>query len=143
MKNNCESLRLENQLCFPLYVCSKEIVKRYKPFLDTIGLTYTQYIVMMVLWEHKELNVKELGKCLFLDSGTLTPLLKKLEQKEFVTRKRNVKDERVLQVAITEKGEQLKEKAMEIPAKFSACVPLEQEDALKLYEILNKMLNNF
>ena len=76
-----DCLKLENQLCFPLYVCSKEIIKRYKPFLDKLDLTYTQYITMMVLWEKKEMNVSELGQCLYLDSGTLTPLLKKLESK--------------------------------------------------------------
>lgn len=140
MSNQYDALKLENQLCFPLYVCSKEVVKRYKPFLDAIDLTYTQYITMMLLWEHKEMNVKELGEHLFLDSGTLTPVLKKLEQKEYITRKRSEKDERVLEVAITEKGEALKEQAVGIPAQIGACVPLEQEDAMELYRILHKML---
>ena len=91
-----DCLKLENQLCFPLYACSKEIVKKYKPFLDKIDLTYTQYITMIVMWEKREINVKELGNCLYLDSGTLTPLLKKLEQKGYVTRQRSEKDERNL-----------------------------------------------
>ncbi len=143
MKDKYDVLKLDNQLCFPLYVCSKEIVKRYKPFLDEIDLTYTQYITMMVLWEHKEMNVKELGKYLFLDSGTLTPVLKKLEIKGYITRKRNEKDERVLDVMITESGEQLKEKAVSIPASIGGCVPLEQKDAVKLFEIMHKMLDSF
>ena len=88
-----DNLKLENQLCFPLYACSKEIIKRYKPFLGAIDLTYTQYITMMVLWDKKELTVKDLGKCLFLDSGTLTPLLKKLETKGYIDRKRSADDE--------------------------------------------------
>lgn len=135
-----EVLKLENQICFPLYACSKEIVRRYKPFLDEIDLTYTQYITMMVLWEHKEMSVKDLGACLYLDSGTLTPVLKKLEQKGYVTRARDVQDERVLQVTITEAGEKLKEQAVEIPAKLGSCICLEPEDAVKLYEILQKIL---
>lgn len=121
----------------------KEIVKRYKPFLEEIGLTYTQYITMMVLWEHKQMNVKELGSYLYLDSGTLTPVLKKLEQKGYLTRKRNEKDERVLDVAITESGEALKEHAVKIPEKIGNCVALSPEDAMKLYEILQKLLGSF
>lgn len=143
MGNKYDSLKLENQLCFPLYACAKEIVKRYKPFLEEIELTYTQYITMMVLWEHRQMNVKELGNYLYLDSGTLTPVLKKLEQKGYLTRKRNEKDERVLDVAITNDGEKLKEKAVEIPAKIGGCVALEPADAIKLYEILQKLLGSF
>lgn len=135
-------LKLENQICFPLYACSKEIVKRYKPYLDEIDLTYT-YITMMVLWQYKEMNVKELGKYLFLDSGTLTPVLKKLEQKGYITRKRDDKDERVLNIAITKNGEDLKEQAVSIPEKMGSCVPLTPEDGMKLFEILHKMLGYF
>lgn len=140
MDNKYDALKLENQICFPLYACSKEIVRKYKPFLDEIDLTYTQYITMMVLWEHKEMNVKDLGEFLYLDSGTLTPVLKKLEQKGYVARARSIEDERVLKVTITEAGEQLKEQAVEIPAKIGSCVGLSPEDALKLYEILHKIL---
>ena len=140
MDNKYDALKLENQICFPLYACSKEIVRKYKPFLDEIDLTYTQYITMMVLWEHKEMNVKDLGEFLYLDSGTLTPVLKKLEQKGYVARARSIEDERVLKVTITEAGEQLKEQAVEIPAKIGSCVCLSSEDALKLYEILHKIL---
>ena len=96
MKDKYDALKLENQLCFPLYACSKEIVRRYKPYLDEIDLTYTQYIAMMVLWEHGRINVKDMGALLYLDSGTLTPVLKKLEQKGYLTRERDHADERVL-----------------------------------------------
>ncbi|MBQ6695516.1 MAG: MarR family transcriptional regulator [Lachnospiraceae bacterium] len=134
-------LKLENQLCFPLYACSREIVKRYKPFLDQIDLTYTQYIAMMVLWERKSVNVKELGECLYLDSGTLTPLLKKLEAKGLVTRIRSEKDERNLVVAITQEGESLKERAVEIPMQIAGCTNLSEEEGKLLYNILYKLLD--
>ena len=138
-----EALRLDNQLCFPLYACAKEIVRRYKPFLDDIDLTYTQYIAMMVLWEEKEINVKDLGGRLYLDSGTLTPVLKRLEQKGLISRQRDDKDERMLIVSITQEGEALKEKAVEIPYKMAGCVKLDARDAKELYEILHKLLNIF
>lgn len=143
MMDKYEVLKLANQICFPLYVSSKEIVKRYTPFLDEIDLTYTQYITMMVLWEYEEMNVKELGKHLYLDSGTLTPVLKKLEQKGYVSRKRDTKDERVLNVAVTPLGMELREKALDVPAKIGSCIDLSQEDALKLHEILHRVLKNF
>ena len=138
-----EALRLDNQLCFPLYACAKEIVRRYKPFLDEIDLTYTQYIVMMVLWEEREINVKELGSMLYLDSGTLTPVLKRLEQKGLITRQRDDKDERVLIVSITKEGDELKDKAVEIPVKMAGCVSLEPQDAAELYRLLHKLLAGF
>lgn len=138
-----EALKLDNQLCFPLYVCAKEIVRRYKPFLDDIDLTYTQYIAMMVLWEEKEINVKDLGGRLYLDSGTLTPVLKRLEQKGLISRQRDDKDERVLIASITQEGEALKEKAVEIPYKMAGCVKLDVQEAKELYEILHKLLNIF
>jgi len=138
-----DSLKLENQLCFPLYACSKEIIKRYKPFLDKLDLTYTQYITMMVLWDKKEINVKELGEYLFLDSGTLTPVLKKLENKKYLNRIRSKDDERVLIISITESGIALKNKAKEIPVEIGKCVDLEEKDALDLYELLYKVLSNF
>ena len=133
-------LKIQNQLCFPLYACAREVVKRYTPFLDEIDLTYTQYIVMMVLWEKRSVTVKELGNILFLDSGTLTPLLKKLEAKNFISRKRSETDERNLIVTITPEGEALREKAVEIPEKMSQCVALEPEEAMTLYQILYKLL---
>lgn len=136
-----DSLLLKNQLCFPLYACSREIVKKYKPFLDELDLTYTQYITMMVMWERKQLSVKELGECLFLDSGTLTPLLKKLEQKGWVTRKRAREDERVLIVTLTEEGTVLREKAKAVPVRMSKCVSnLTPEETDTLYRLLYKLL---
>jgi DNA-binding MarR family transcriptional regulator len=142
IEKNYEALKLENQLCFPLYAVSKEVIRKYKPFLDELDLTYTQYIAMMVLWDKKELNVKELGKALKLDSGTLTPLLKKLERKGYITRNRSAEDERSLDVCITEKGEALKEKAVEVPVKMVSCVNLTREEAAMLYKILYKVLDS-
>jgi DNA-binding MarR family transcriptional regulator len=133
-------LKLENQLCFPLYACAKEVVKRYKPFLDEIDLTYTQYITMMVMWDKKSLNVKTLGAALYLDSGTLTPLLKKLEKQGLIKRERSAEDERNLIVTITEKGEELKEKATEIPEKMGNCMKIQPEDAKALYRTLYGIL---
>lgn len=143
MPGRYDSLLLENQLCFPLYACSKEIVRRYKPFLDEIDLTYTQYIAMMVLWEHGEMNVKELGEKLLLDSGTLTPVLKKLEAKEYISRERSKEDERNLVVKITEKGKALKRKAVNIPAKMASCISLPKEDAIALKLLLDKLVSQF
>ncbi len=134
-------LKLENQLCFPLYACSRKIIKEYQNYLDKIELTYTQYITMMVLWEEEEINVKTLGEKLFLDSGTLTPLLKKLEQKEYITRTRSKSDERNLIITITNKGKELKEKAKIIPKEVSNCISLSQDEALTLYKLLYKILN--
>lgn len=136
-------IRLNNQLCFPLYVCSKEIVRRYKPYLDELNLTYTQYIAMMVLWEKKEVTVTELGRQLFLDSGTLTPLLKKLEQKGYVTRKRMESDERNVCISITAAGDRLKDEAVKIPEKMKGCISLEPHEAEELYSILQKILGDF
>ena len=133
-------LKLSNQLCFPIYAASREVVKKYKPYLEKIDLTYTQYIVMMVPWERKTVNVKELGECLYLDSGTLTPLLKKLESKGFVSRMRSETDERNLVVSITDDGEKLKEKAVEIPMQIAGCTNLTKEEAMHLYTILYKIL---
>lgn len=141
-KRNYDALRLENQLCFPLYACSRELIKRYKPFLDELDLTYTQYITMLVMWERKQVNVKELGDCLYLDSGTLTPLLKKMEQKKLVTRARSEKDERNLIVTVTPAGEKLRERALEIPDKMACGMPLTQEEAVTLYNLLYKVLRS-
>lgn len=141
-EKNYETLRIENQLCFPLYACSRDVIKRYKPFLDKIDLTYTQYITMLIMWERKEVNVKELGKRLYLDSGTLTPLLKKLESKGLLTRKRSTEDERNLVISITEKGERLRDEALEIPEKMAQTLPLDHEEAVTLYHILYKLLGD-
>lgn len=137
-----DALKLENQLCFPLYACSKEIVRRYKPFLDEIGLTYTQYITMMVLWEKKRTTEKEMGECLYLDSGTLTPVLKKLEAKGLLTRERSKEDERSLVVEITAEGEALKEPASKVPVQMGQCIHLEPNEARVLYSLLYKLLGS-
>ena len=142
MEEKYNALKLENQLCFPLYACSKEVVKRYKPFLDELDLTYTQYITMMVMWDKKSINVKELGDYLYLDSGTLTPLLKKLEAKGYIKRERSKNDERNLVVSITKKGESLKDNAVDVPAKMGQCVNLNNEEAVQLYKLLYKLLGN-
>lgn len=136
-----DALKLDNQLCFPLYACARAIVKQYKPFLDEIDLTYTQYITMMVLWEHKHITSKALGEKLYLDSGTLTPVLKKLEEKGLITRARDAQDERNLMVTLTPQGEALKEPASDIPGKMAGCIPLDPGDAMALYRILHKMLD--
>lgn len=143
MEDRYACLKLDNQLCFPLYACSKEIVRRYKPFLDEIDLTYTQYITMMVMWEHKSLSVKELGEYLYLDSGTLTPVLKTLEKKGFVKRKRSQQDERVMMVTLTPEGDKLKEEAVNVPEHMGNCLNINPEDAAKLYELLHKMMSTF
>ncbi len=142
MEDKYEALRLENQLCFPLYAVSKEIVRKYKPYLDPIDLTYTQYITMMALWEKKQLTVKELGHLLFLDSGTLTPVLKKLEQKGYITRKRSREDERSLVVTITDAGEELKEEAVKVPKQMGGCMCLSEEETKVLYKLLYSMLED-
>ena len=135
-----DCLKLENQLCFPLYACSKEIIKRYKPLLSKLDLTYTQYITMMVLWDKKEINVKELGDKLYLDSGTLTPLLKKLEQKGYISRNRSNVDERNLIIKITDNGMNLINIAKSIPLEMSKCVNLNNDEAKELYRLLYKIL---
>ena len=140
MPDKYDALKLENQLCFPLYACSKEIVRKYKPFLDELDLTYTQYIAMMVLWAHRQLRVKVIGALVYLDSSALTPVLKKLEQKGYLVRARDSEDERVLNVTITELGEKLKEDAVLVPKKMGCCVCLEKEDADELYRLLHKVL---
>ena len=135
-----DALKLDNQLCFPLYACAKEVVKKYRPFLDELNLTYTQYIAMMVLWEQKELSVKDLGERLFLDSGTLTPVLKSLAGKGYITRTRSTKDERVLIVSLTEKGLALRDEAVSIPQKVAGCVTLDHDESVMLYGLLYKLL---
>lgn len=135
-----DALKLENQLCFPLYAAAREIVRKYTPILKKIQLTYTQYIVMMVMWEKKQLTVGDLGQALYLDTGTLSPLLKSMEEKGLLTRERLTADGRVVTVTITEAGEALKEQALAVPAQIGSCVPLSPEEAKMLYTILYKLL---
>lgn len=139
MDNCFDPLKLENQLCFPLYVAAKEVVKKYRPLLEPLGLTYTQYIAMMVMWEHKSLTVGRLCELMCLDTGTLTPMLKKMETAGLVQRKRSKDDERSVIVTITPKGEALKEKAADVPARMSQCVSLSQDEALTLLTLLKKL----
>ena len=140
MSDKYDCLKLKSQLCFPLYACSKEIIRKYKPFLDQYDLTYTQYITMMALWENESMNVRELGSALFLDSGTLTPVLKKLVNKGYLERRRSKEDERNLIVTVTQKGWDLRDEALSIPASMSSCVNLDPEEAAQLYSLLYKVL---
>lgn len=139
---NYDALKLDNQICFPLYACSKEVVRQYAPHLEKLDLTYTQYIAMLVLWEYHETTVKKMGELLYLDSGTLTPVLKKLEEKGYISRKRSKQDERSLLVKITKKGEDLKDEAVKIPEELLACVPLEPSELKEFYILLHKLLES-
>ena len=142
MESKYDSLALKNQLSFPLYLCSKEIIRKYTPMLEKLDLTYTQYIVMMYLWERKTSNVKDISQILLLDSGTLTPLLKKLEAKEYITRVRSTKDERNLEIAIAKKGLELRKKALGIPQKISKYIDLSKEEIETLHSLIYKVLIN-
>lgn len=143
MEEKYKALLLDHQLCFPLYACARETIKLYKPYLDELDLTYTQYITMMVLWEHRQVTSKVLGDRLYLDSGTLTPVLKKLEEKGFVARQRFAGDERSLLVTLTPAGEALRERALDVPRQMGACVKMEPGDAAALYGLLHKLLAGF
>lgn len=135
-----DPLKLENQLCFPLYACAKEVVRVYTPLLEPLGLTYTQYIAMMVMWEHRTISVRDMGRLLLLDSGTLTPMLKKMERSGWLKRERSCNDERMVILTLTEEGAQLKERAAEIPLKMAGCVKLETNETRQLYNLLYKLL---
>ncbi len=135
-----ESLKLCNQVCFPLYACSKELVRQYTPYLKKLDLTYTQYLVMMVLWEFGGMTEGELGKKVHLDSGTLAPLLKRLEKQGYLTRIRPKDNERKLFLSLTEQGEALKERAKAVPTAIQGCSPLSQEDLMLLKSLLDQAL---
>lgn len=136
-----EQLKLENQLCFPLYAASRIITRKYKPLLDPLGLTYTQYVVMLALWEQDALSVNQLGEILLLDSGTLTPLLKKLEGQGLVRRSRSTQDERMLIVEVTELGWKMKDKAAEVPLKMAGCLDISADEGRLLHGLLHKIIN--
>ena len=140
MDQNFDALLLEKQLCFPMYACSREMIKRHRPYLDVLGLTYTQYIVLQVIWAEKTVSVRDLGRRLYLDSGTLTPVLKTLEKMGMITRARSKEDERVLMVTITEAGMALREEAMDIPRAMADSLPLNEEEEKTLYRLLYKVL---
>ena len=135
-----ESLRLENQLCFPLYACAKEVVRQYREPLEALNLTYTQYIVMMVLWEFGEMTEGELGKKIHLDSGTLAPLLKRLEKAGYINRVRPENNENKLLLSLTAEGERLKEQAQAVPLQMQGCIPLSEDDLILLRDLLNRAL---
>lgn len=143
MAQQYEQLLIKNQLCFPLYACGRKIVARYTPYLKPLGLTYTQYIVLMVLWERECVNVGQLGEILYLDAGTLTPLLKRLEKAGYITRKRSKEDERITLITITAEGNALKEKCKDIPLKLmSKTTSLTENDAKELYRLLYLFLES-
>lgn len=141
--NPDDTLKLSNQLCFPLYASGKEITRKYKPFLDKLDITYTQYIVLMVLWEKDHVSVKEIGERLYLDSGTLTPLLNKLLIKGYISKKSLPRDNRELIISLTDKGLELKKEAYEIPPQIAKEVKLSEEEAKELYRLLYKVLEGF
>lgn len=142
MADPYEALKLRNQVCFPLYACSKELVRQYGPFLRDLGLTYTQYIVMMVLWERETVSSRDLAECLHLDYGTLTPVLRRLSQAGYLTRERSGEDERLLTLTVTESGKALREKAVSVPPAVAGCVGLTPEEFQTLYILTYKALRN-
>ncbi len=142
MADPYESLRLRNQLCFPLYLCSKEITRRYQPMLDKLNLSYTQYVVMMYFWEMGGGSAKDVSRALLLDPSTLTPVLKKLEQKGYLTRRRDPQDERSLIIHLTEAGERLQDEALSVPEKMANCLGLSADEAIRLGELIGKVLMN-
>ena len=135
-----QAMRLSNQLCFPLYAAARNVTGLYTPYLKPLGLTYTQYVALLVLWEEDGLTVGEIGSRLMLDNGTLSPLLKKLEQAGYIRRQRRPADERVVVVSLTEAGRALKQQAAEIPGAIAACVPLDPAEGYTLYTLLHKLL---
>lgn len=137
-----EALRLDNQLCFPLYAASRMIIRLYRPALDPLGLTYTQYITLLALWERDDETVTQLGERLYLDSGTLTPLLKKLEIGGLVTRQRSTEDERTVRILLTKRGRALKKRAAEVPFTVASCINLPERDARELHRLLHQLLED-
>lgn len=136
-----EAMKLENQLCFPLYAAARGVIARYTPLLKPLGLTYTQYLVFLVLWEEDGVAVGEIGRKLMLDNGTLSPLLKKMEKEGYLLRRRDEADDRVVIVSLTDKGREMQEAAKEIPQRVAACIPLPLEKARALYALLYELLS--
>ena len=137
-----EAMKLVNQLCFPLYAAARNVTGLYAPWLKPLGLTYTQYIVFLVLWERDGVSVTEIGEKLMLDNGTLSPLLKKLEKAGYIQRRRCRDDDRVVEITLTDEGKALQEKAKDVPARVAACIDLEPEKAQTLYALLYELLDN-
>ena len=142
MSDRYESLRLRNQLCFPLYLASKEITRKYQSMLDKLDLTYTQYIVMMFFWEFGRGSARDLSRALLLDPSTLTPVLKKLEQKGYVARARDPEDERSLIITLTDAGAALKDAALDVPKQMGSCIGLSEDEAVRLGTLIHKVLTN-
>ena len=140
IQNKYDCIRLGNQLCFPLYACAKEVVRQYRKPLEELGLTYTQYVVMMVLWEHGGMTEGELGKLVHLDSGTLAPLLKRLEKQGMINRTRPDDNERTLFISLTEQGESLKDKAVNVPPSMKGCIDLDKDELFQLKKLLDKAI---
>lgn len=140
-KDRYESIRLKNQLCFPLYACSKEIIRQYRKPLEKLGLTYTQYVVMMVLWEDGGMTEGDLGKKVYLDSGTLAPLLKRMEKQGIINRVRPDDNERKLFISLTEKGEAMKEQALDVPKAMNGCIDLPENELKELKRLLDKAVS--
>ncbi len=137
-----EAMKLANQLCFPLYAAARNVTSLYTPFLKPLGLTYTQYIVFLVLWEKDGLSVTEIGEKLMLDNGTLSPLLKKMEQAGYIERRRCRDDDRIVEITLTDGGRKLQDKVKDIPVKVSECISLPHEKAQELYALLYELLEN-
>ncbi len=137
-----EFLRLDHQLCFPMYACARQVVRRYTPLLKPLGLTYTQYIVFMALWEEDGITTTEICRKLYLDTGTVTPLLKKLEAQGYIKRERNSEDERVIEISLTKKGWEMRDKVKHIPQQIAGCVTLEQDEIQAFYGLLYKLLDS-
>ena len=137
-----EAMKLDNQLCFPLYAAARRVTGLYTPYLKPLGLTYTQYIVLLVLWEKDGITVGEICERVMLDNGTVSPLLKKLQQDGYIERKRSGEDERIVLITLTGEGRALKERAKEVPAKVAGCIDLPAEKAQTLYTLLYELLDN-
>ena len=137
-----EAMKLANQICFPLYAAARNVTGLYTPYLKPLGLTYTQYLVFLVLWEKDGVSVSEIGENLMLDNGTLSPLLKKLEQEGFIKRLRSAEDDRVVEIFLTEEGRALQEKAKDVPLRVAGCIDLSEEKASQLYSLLYELLEN-
>ena len=140
--NDREAMKLANQLCFPLYAAARHVTGLYTPWLKPLGLTYTQYIVFLVLWEKNGISVTEIGEKLMLDNGTLSPLLKKMEQAGYVERRRCRKDDRIVEITLTEAGRALQERAKDVPGRVAGCIDLPPEKAKMLYALLYELLEN-
>ena len=137
---NYDQLKLDNQLCFPLYACARQITGAYTPYLKKLGITYTQYIVLLALWESGSATVGDLCRKLYLDNGTITPLLKKMEECGYIARSRSKQDERVVTVTVTDKGWALRQQVKDVPAQVGGCIPLTHDEAFELYKLLHKLM---